>query len=178
MKYLLSALAPALLAFAPPAFAAPKQGDVVIRHVTIVDVEAAKTIAGQAVVLKGDDIVAVGADAVIAKDWHAARTIEGKGGYLIPGLWDMHVHFGGGPELVEENKALLPLYVANGITTIRDCSGDLPEQVLAWRGEIAAGSLFGPRLLTSGAKIEGIAPSGKGRSRSAARLMSTPRLIA
>ncbi|KTE00587.1 amidohydrolase [Sphingopyxis sp. H038] len=162
MKYLLSALVPALLAFAPPAFAAPKQGDVVIRHVTIVDVEAAKTIAGQAVVLKGDDIVAVGADAVIAKDWHAARTIEGKGGYLIPGLWDMHVHFGGGPELIEENKALLPLYVANGITTIRDCSGDLPEQVLAWRGEIAAGSLFGPRLLTSGAKIEGIAPVWKG----------------
>ena len=113
MKYLLSALVPALLAFAPPAFAAPKQGDVVIRHVTIVDVEAAKTIAGQAVVLKGGDIVAVGADAVIAKDWHAARTIEGKGGYLIPGLWDMHVHFGGGPELIEENKALLPLYVAN-----------------------------------------------------------------
>ena len=162
MKYLLAALAPALLAFSPPALATPKQGDVVIRHVTIVDVEAAKTVAGQAVVLKGDDIVAVGADAVIAKGWRAGRTIEGKGRYLIPGLWDMHVHFGGGSELIEENKALLPLYIANGITTIRDCSGDLPEQVLAWRSEIASGSLFGPRLLTSGAKIEGIAPVWKG----------------
>ncbi|HET6524518.1 amidohydrolase family protein [Sphingopyxis sp.] len=162
MKKLFLTFAPALLAFAPSALAAPKQGDVIIRHVSIVDVEAAKTIAGQAVVLKGDDIVAVGADGAIAKDWHAARTIEGKKRYLIPGLWDMHVHFGGGPDLIEENKALLPLYVANGITTIRDCSGDMPEQVLAWRGEIASGSLFGPRLLTSGAKIEGIAPVWKG----------------
>ncbi len=162
MKPLLAALTPALLAFASPAFAAPKQGDVIIRHVTIVDVERAKTVAGQAVVLKGEDIVAVGADALITKGWRAGRTVEGKGRYLIPGLWDMHVHFGGGPDLVEENKALLPLYVANGITTIRDCSGDLPEQVLAWRGEIAGGSLFGPRLLSSGAKIEGIAPVWKG----------------
>ena len=162
MKKLFLTFAPALLAFAPSALAAPKQGDVIIRHVSIVDVEAAKTIAGQAVVLKDDDIVAVGADGAIAKDWRAVRTIEGNGGYLIPGLWDMHVHFGGGPELIEENKALLPLYVANGITTIRDCSGDLPGEVLAWRGAIARGSLFGPRLLTSGAKIEGIAPVWKG----------------
>ena len=160
MKHLLAALA--LLAFASPVLAASKQGDVIIRHVTIIDVEAAKTIAEQAVVLKGEDIVAVGGDAVIARNWRAARTIEGKGRYLIPGLWDMHVHFGGGAELIEENKALLPLYVANGITTIRDASGDLPDQVLRWRGEIADGSLFGPRLLTSGAKIEGIAPLWKG----------------
>ena len=137
MKQLLFALAPILLAFAPPALAAPKQGDVIIRHVSIVDVEAAKTIAEQAVVLKGEDIVAVGSDSAIAKDWRADRIIEGEGRYLIPGLWDMHVHFGGGPELIEENRALLPLYVANGITTIRDASGDLPDQVLAWRGELA-----------------------------------------
>jgi imidazolonepropionase-like amidohydrolase len=70
--------------------------------------------------------------------------------------------FRGGPALIEENKALLPLYIAHGITTIRDCSGDLPDQVLAWRGEIASGALFGPRLLTSGAKLEGIKPIWKG----------------
>ncbi|AJA07493.1 exported amidohydrolase family protein [Sphingopyxis fribergensis] len=162
MKPLFSTLLSSLLVLASPALAAQMQGDVIIRHVTIVDVEGAKTVAAQAVVLKGEDIVAVGADAAIAKDWRAARTVEGKGRYLIPGLWDMHVHFGGGPELIEENKALLPLYVANGITTIRDASGDLPDQVLAWRGEIANGSLFGPRLLSSGAKLEGIAPLWKG----------------
>lgn len=162
MKRLFAVLAVVFSLFAVPAYPAPAQGDVIIRHVTIVDVEAARTVAGQAVVLRGADIVAVGADAAIAKDWRARRTVEARGRYLIPGLWDMHVHFGGGPELIDENKALLPLYVANGITTIRDCSGDLADQVLAWRSAIAKGSLFGPRLLTSGAKIEGIAPVWKG----------------
>ena len=162
MKLPFAILASALFGLASPAFAAAGQGDVMIRHVTVVDVEKAKTVAGQAVVLRGADIVAVGADASVAKNWRAKRVVEGKGRYLIPGLWDMHVHFGGGPDLVEENEALFPVYVANGITTIRDCSGDLADQVLAWRGEIASGALLGPRLLTSGAKIEGIAPVWKG----------------
>ena len=144
------------------AWAAPQQGDMMIRHVTVIDAEQGKAKDGQAVVWRGADIVAVGPDAAIAKEWRTKGTVEGKGRYLIPGLWDMHVHFGGGPDLIEENKALLPLYVAHGITTIRDCSGDLPDQVLAWRGAIANGTLFGPRLLTSGAKIEGIAPVWKG----------------
>jgi imidazolonepropionase-like amidohydrolase len=96
------------------------------------------------------------------KAWQATQQVDGKGRYLIPGLWDMHVHFGGGPELIEENKALLPLYIAHGITTIRDASGDLPGQVLQWRGEIASGQLAGPQLFTSGAKIEGVKPVWKG----------------
>jgi imidazolonepropionase-like amidohydrolase len=162
MNKLLRAAIAALIVLAAPAFAAKLQGDVIIRHATVVDVEHARTLADQAVVLRGGDIAAVGADAEIARNWQAARTIEAKQRYLIPGLWDMHVHFGGGPDLIEENKALLPLYVAHGITTIRDCSGDLPEQVLAWRSEIANGSLFGPQLFTSGAKIEGLHPVWKG----------------
>ncbi|NIJ39370.1 imidazolonepropionase-like amidohydrolase [Sphingopyxis panaciterrae] len=162
MKRLFALFAAVVLTAISPALAAPKAGDVIIRHVTVIDVEGAKTLAGQAVVLRGGDIVAVGDDAGIAKQWRAKRMVDGKGRYLIPGLWDMHVHFGGGVDLIEENKALLPLYIANGITTIRDCSGDLADQVLAWRGAIANGDLFGPRLLTSGAKIEGIAPVWKG----------------
>lgn len=162
MKHLLAAPILALLAFALPALAAPRAGDVLIRHVTLIDVEAATAREEQAVVLSDDDIVAVGDDAAIARDWQAKQVVEGDGRFLIPGLWDMHVHFGGGPDLIEENKALLPLYVAHGITTIRDASGDLPEQVLAWRAAIAEGRLFGPRLRTSGAKIEGIAPVWKG----------------
>ncbi|MBU0825898.1 MAG: amidohydrolase family protein [Alphaproteobacteria bacterium] len=162
MKRLFAVLASALFAVSPPVSAAPKQADVIIRHVTLVDVAAAKVLAEQAVVLRGEDIVAVGPDNRIAREWRGERRVEGKGKFLIPGLWDMHVHFGGGPDLIDENKALLPLYVANGITTIRDASGDLPDQVLGWRGEIAGGRLFGPRLLTSGAKIEGIKPLWKG----------------
>jgi len=162
MKTLFAAMAALLATVAAPALAKQQSADVVIRNVTVIDVEHAKPVAGQAVVLRGKDIVAVGPDKRIAHDWRAARIVDGKRRFLIPGLWDMHVHFGGGPALVEENKALLPLYTAHGITTIRDASGDLPEQVLAWRAEIADGRLAGPRLLTSGAKIEGLAPVWKG----------------
>jgi imidazolonepropionase-like amidohydrolase len=148
------------LTLSTAATAAPVDG--LIRHVSVVDVEHARTLPNQAVAWRGERIIAVGPDAKVARDWQAEAPIDGKGRYLIPGLWDMHVHFGGGPALIEENKALLPLYIAHGITTIRDCSGDLPDQVLAWRGEIATGALFGPRLLTSGAKLEGIKPIWKG----------------
>ncbi|QNK01857.1 amidohydrolase family protein [Dyella telluris] len=162
MKKLLSVAIASAVALASPAFAASSVGDVIIRHANVVDVEHATAIQDQAVVLRGNDIVAVGPDKDIAKAWKATQTVDGDHRYLIPGLWDMHVHFGGGPELIDENKALLPLYIAHGITTIRDCSGDLPDQVLAWRGEIADGTLFGPQLFTSGAKIEGIHPVWKG----------------
>lgn len=162
MKKLWLAGAAAIAVLATPAFAAGVKGDVIIRHATMVDVEHARTIADQAVVLRGSDIVAVGSDREISTQWQTQRSVDGKGRYLIPGLWDMHVHFGGGPELIEENKALLPLYIAHGITTIRDCSGDLPEQVLAWRNEIATGRLLGPQLFSSGAKLEGIRPVWKG----------------
>ncbi len=160
--WLAAAALPLIALIAAPAVAAPQRADMMIRHVAVIDVEQGRTVADQAVVWRGEDIVAVGPDSRIAKDWRAGTSIEGKGRFLIPALWDMHVHFGGGPEMIEENKALLPLYVAHGITTIRDCSGDLPGSVLEWRGRIADGTLFGPRLLTSGAKIEGIAPVWKG----------------
>lgn len=154
LRFLLPA---ALLGAAPP-----PPADIVIRHVTVIDVAAGKAVPDQAVVLRGDTIVAVGSDARTARGWTARATIDAKAKFLIPGLWDMHVHFGGGPALIEENRALLPLYVAHGITSVRDCAGDLPEQVLDWRGQIARGSLFGPTLYTSGPKIEGIAPMWKG----------------
>ncbi|MEG2805746.1 amidohydrolase family protein, partial [Stenotrophomonas sp.] len=161
MKTTLRALVPTLLLLSAPAFSA-EQADLIIRHATVVDVEHARTVANQGVVVRGQDIVAVGDDALMARQWTAAREVQAKGRYLIPGLWDMHVHFGGGPALVEENKALLPLYIAHGITTIRDASGDLPEQVLQWRAQIRDGQLEGPQLFTSGAKIEGIKPVWKG----------------
>jgi imidazolonepropionase-like amidohydrolase len=152
----------AAVASVPTLIAAQNRADVVIRHVTIVDVEHARLLPGQAVATAGDRIVAVGMDADLARSWSAARTVDGQDRFLIPGLWDMHVHFGGGQELVEENRALLPLYVAHGITTVRDASGDLADDVLSWRRAIAEGSLRGPMLYSSGPKIEGMKPIWKG----------------
>jgi imidazolonepropionase-like amidohydrolase len=151
-----------LLALTASPLIAKQPADLLIRHATVIDVEQARIIPGQAIATRGGRIAAVGGDAQIAARWHARTTIDAGGRYLIPGLWDMHVHFGGGPDLIEENQALLPLYIAHGITTIRDCSGDIPEQVLAWREQIASGALLGPTLLSSGPKIEGIKPIWKG----------------
>jgi imidazolonepropionase-like amidohydrolase len=151
-----------LLACATAARAAPRAADIIIRNATVVDVDRARTTAERAIVIRAGDIVAVGPDARIAREWRAARSIDAGRRYVIPGLWDMHVHFGGGPTLIEENKALLPLYLAHGITTVRDCAGDLAEEVLTWRDDIARGALPGPTLLTSGPKIEGLKPIWKG----------------
>lgn len=161
MRSLLMAAVAALSLVGSGAWAQGR-GDVILRHATVVDVERAELKSDQAVVLTGDTIVATGDDKAISAAWSAAKVVDAGGRYLIPGLWDMHVHFGGGEALIDENKALLPLYVAHGITTVRDASGDLPYQVLAWRGEIASGKLFGPTLLSSGPKIEGINPVWKG----------------
>lgn len=83
------------------------------------------------------------------------RSVDLQGRYLIPGLWDMHVHFEG-RELVEDNALLLPVYLAYGITAVRDASSNLADTVLAWRDEVASGERLGPRIFTSGRKFEGI----------------------
>jgi len=135
--------------------------DLLIRHASIVDVRTGKVARDQVVAVRGDDIVAVGSDR-LAASYTAGQTVDATGKFVMPGLWDMHVHFGGGPELIQENKDLLPLYLAYGITSIRDCAGDLADEVLAWRGQIRRGELLGPTLYTSGPKLEGYKPIWKG----------------
>ena len=150
-----------LLAVAAPAVARERT-DLLIRHATIVDVASGKTIADQAVAVGGDTISAVGPDSSISRRYTAGRSIDAGGKFVMPGLWDMHVHFGGGPELIEENKNLLPLYVAYGVTTVRDCAADISPSVLEWRSAVAEGRLLGPRIFTSGPKLEGYKPIWKG----------------
>ena len=151
----------ALLAAAAPA-AAREPADLLIRHATIIDVASGKTIATQAIAVAGDTIRAVGPDSAVARRYVAKANVDAAGKFAMPGLWDMHVHFGGGAELIEENKNLLPLYVAYGVTTVRDCAADISPSVLAWRAQVASGQLLGPRIFTSGPKLEGYKPLWKG----------------
>ena len=135
--------------------------DVALTQATLIDVAAGTRATGQSVLLKGDTIVAVVKDAEL-KNYAPKKVIKLRGKYLMPGLWDTHVHFGGGEALIEENKRLLPLYLAHGITTVRDCAGDLSDTVLSWRRQIAEGKLAGPTIFASGPKLEGIKPMWKG----------------
>lgn len=161
MLRLLGGLAALCTAAAAPA-ARSEHVDLLIRHASVVDIAAGRALPERAVAIAGNSIRAVGPDRVLARRFTAQRTINATGKFVMPGLWDMHVHFGGGPALIEENKALLPLYVAYGVTTVRDAAADLSTSVLEWRDEVASGRLLGPTIFTSGPKLEGYKPIWKG----------------
>ena len=154
----IAGLAAALAFLFGAAAQAAEPVDLLIRHAATVDVAAGTVASERAIAVRGHDIVAEGPDAEVAARFTATRTVDASGAFAMPGLWDMHVHFGGGEELIAENRALLPIYLAYGVTTVRDCAADLPEQVLLWRSETASGNLLGPRIFTAGAKLEGPRP--------------------
>ena len=132
-----------------------------IYNAQIIDVVEGKIRKEKAVLIEGSEIKAVGDFAKLSKNVPASNQINAGNKFLIPGLWDMHIHLEG-QDLVEDNKALLPLFFTYGITTVRDCASDLGEQVLAWRDEINSGKLIGPTLFTAGLKLEGINSIWKG----------------
>ncbi len=134
--------------------------DLIIRSVSVIDVERGRTAADQAVVVKDGRIIAV---TPTGKLRHSAPVeVDGSGKFLMPGLWDNHMHFGGGDTLAHENRNLLPLMLAYGITGVRDCAADISHFVLPWRDSIAKGLIDGPHIFTSGPKLEGYKSVWKG----------------
>jgi imidazolonepropionase-like amidohydrolase len=136
--------------------------DLLIRRANVVDVAHGRVLPRQAVAVRDGTVVAVGPDRALARRFVAKQSVDAAGKFLMPGLWDMHVHFGGGFQLIAENKALLPLYVAYGVTAVRDCAADISPSVLEWRDGVAKGQLLGPTIFTSGPKLEGYKPIWKG----------------
>lgn len=134
----------AVLALAPQA----QTTSLAFTHVTVVDGTDPSPRADQTVVIRGNRIVAVGPAASTPVPT-GARVVEAPGKFLIPGLWDMHVH-----TVVPGGRAVLGLYVANGVLGVRDMAGDW-TQITEWRREIADGRLVGPRIVASGPYIEG-----------------------
>ncbi|HEV8365765.1 MAG TPA: amidohydrolase family protein [Gemmatimonadaceae bacterium] len=117
-------------------------------HVTLIDGRSETPRRDMTVVVRGNRIAAVGpADSMSVAG--IASVIDGRGKYLIPGLWDMHVH-----TVMPGGRQVLALYVANGVTGVRDMAGDWPT-LMAWRRAIANGTLVGPRIVTSGPYLEG-----------------------
>src|SRR5262249_22578142 len=87
-------------------------------NVTIVDVKEGKLLPGMTVVIENGRISQVGAKAAAAQT--PEHRIDGTGKFLIPGLWDMHVHLVHGDWFPRSREILLPLFIANGITGVRD----------------------------------------------------------
>ncbi len=83
---------------------------IAITHVAVIDVRTGNIAENRTVVIQADRIQSVSAQPPPA----GARIFEGRGKFLIPGLWDMHVHLGG----IEADW--FPLYIANGIVGLRE----------------------------------------------------------
>jgi hypothetical protein len=128
-------------------FASAQQGSPVtsIRHVTVINVVTGAKLADQTVTIHGDRIASVAA--TTDADNTLPNSIDAHGAYLIPGLWDMHVHV--------HDKDELPLYVANGVTGIRIMSGE--KDTAALRRELASESPS-PDIYLASAIVDGDPP--------------------
>lgn len=115
-----------------------------LTDVTVIDVVSGRKKPHQTVLLNGDRIIGVGRIPVP----RGAVELNLSGKYVIPGLADMHVHSLG------DERVSPPLYLANGLTTVREMSGSNPA-LYDWRDRIAAGTLLGPRMVVASNIIDG-----------------------
>lgn len=125
-------------------------GDVLIRNVAIVDVVNGRIVPGRDVVVRGKRIASISATSS-AGPRAGLVTIDGTGRFLLPGLWDMHVH-----SLKISPHYTHPLSIANGVTGVREmwgCPGlDDPfvacgEDIGRWRTQLREGSRLAPRYI-------------------------------
>lgn len=128
----------------------------VLTNVTVVDVRTGKLESEQTVILERNRIYSVEPSKSAKYPRNAAR-VNCRGLFLIPGLWDMHVHLVFGDWFPDARDVSLPLFVANGVTGVRDMGSEL-DVVQGWRKEIEAGRLIGPRILSSGPMLDGPKP--------------------
>jgi Amidohydrolase family len=135
---------------------------VIISHVTVIDATGSPAKPDMSVEFIGHKIVAIGrSDTFLVPDH--ARVIDAAGKFIIPGLWDMHVHTGA-------KETYFPLYIANGITGVRDMGGDVEDSIegistryvnlCIWRKAITRGDLIGPRMVIAGFLIDGYSWQG------------------
>ncbi|MGI9165519.1 MAG: amidohydrolase family protein [Pyrinomonadaceae bacterium] len=117
-----------------------------IRNVTVIPGTVAQPIANATVLIRDEHIVAIGPAAEIVVP-AGARVVEGAGRFLLPGFIEMHGH------LSKTRASALGLFVANGVTTVRDTGGD-HEELLRWRRDVRAGLRLGPRMLIAGPYLE------------------------
>ena len=128
----------------------------VLSNVTVVDVRTGTLQPEQTVILDRNHIASVG-PSKSAKYPRNAASVNCRGLFLIPGLWDMHVHLVFGDWFPGAREISLPLFVANGVTGVRDMGSEL-DIVQRWRNEIEAGRLIGPRIYTPGPMLDGPKP--------------------
>jgi hypothetical protein len=126
----------------------PVDTPVVITNVNVLPMDRERVLSAQSVIVERGVITRLGPSGALTVP-AGARTIDGTGKYLMPGLVDVHVHFHGNPP--DEQPILLKLFIANGVTTIVNLRGT--AQILELRKAVNAGRVLGPRFYTVGPYI-------------------------
>jgi imidazolonepropionase-like amidohydrolase len=129
----------------------------IIHDVTVIDATGAPAQTHRTVIVRDGKIEEIGSSAEGMGGKLAGVHVDGSGKFLIPGLWDMHVHMVFGDWFPRGKEVTLPLFIANGVTGVRDMGGEL-EVLQQWRKEISAGTLIGPRMVISGPMLDGPQP--------------------
>lgn len=139
-----------------PTVLAAQTQTLVFTHVTLIDMVDATPKPDMTVIIEGNRITSIGKSASIRPP-RGARLIDSTGKFLIPGLWDMHVH----ALRKERVQYFLRLFVVNGVTGIRDLGTN--EEGFAFlnqlREEIADGTRAGPRIIAAGRILDGAKPA-------------------
>ena len=128
------------------AMAENTDSSLVITHVTVIDPRGGPPQQDMTIIVRRDRIEKIEKSSVAHA--YEGRVLDGRGKFLIPGLWDMEVH------LSWTRASALPLLVANGITGVRDMGGRLQELEI-WRSQISAGLRVGPSIFQVGPMLNG-----------------------
>jgi imidazolonepropionase-like amidohydrolase len=112
--------------------------------VTIINIAGGPNLADRAVFITGDRITDIKKNQYIRLP-KGVQVIDAKGKYLIPGLWDMHVHW--------YDEQFLPLFIANGVTGVRQMFGS--PVLLDWRERALRGELLAPRQVIASPIVDG-----------------------
>jgi imidazolonepropionase-like amidohydrolase len=129
-------------------------------HVTVIDATGSPAKPDMTVVIKGELITALSKPGSVRLP-DEAQVVDATGKFLIPGLWDMHVHIFNNVSKRPPNAWYFPLFIANGVTGIREMwtkTEDM-KQVLEWRRQFTEGTLTAPRIAAVGTVIDGQPPT-------------------
>ena len=117
----------------------------VVAHVTVIDPRDGSALPDRTVAIRDDRIARVTASSGAAVP-AGARIVDATGKFMIPGLWDMHVHTFFGTWVPGGKEVTLPLFIANGVTGVRDMGSELEPILEASRGEAVVERAVEPHL--------------------------------
>jgi hypothetical protein len=116
-----------------------------ITHVVVIDTETGREAPDQTVIVSGEKIAEI-RDSSRTPAPMNARIVDATGKYLIPDLWDMHVH-------TWDYESTYPLYIANGVTGVRDMFG--PPDANKFRRELAVKGILAPHFYLASPIVDG-----------------------